>query len=79
SDTPEVSIRYRYIVWRNFLDYLNQHHGHASVLGFIHEVNRNASNFDAAFAAAFGAGVADRAKEFESAVLARSYVPEEAP
>jgi len=68
-------LRFGYIAWRNFLDYLDQTHGHATFIAFVHEANQNPKNIDPLFQSAFHVSFPTAVTEFESAVLARAFEP----
>jgi hypothetical protein len=68
-------LRYGYVTWRNFIDYLDQTHGHASFLAFVHAANRDPKNVERLFRAHLGGSIRDASSAFETAVLNRSFTP----
>jgi hypothetical protein len=68
-------LRFGYMAWRNFLDYLDQTHGHSAFLAFVHAANRDPMNMDELFRSAFQVDLATAAGSFERAVLARDFKP----
>lgn len=74
--TGDFDIRFGYIAWRNFLDYLSQTRGHDIFLAFVHAANRDPGHLDVLFSEYFGTDFPAAAAEFESAVLAGDFAPQ---
>ena len=72
-------LRLTYIAWRDFLDYLDQLHGHDRFLAFLHAANQTPAQIDALFQSFFGVSWDEDAAGFERAVLAGTFVPRELP
>ncbi|MEZ5399811.1 MAG: hypothetical protein R2729_09075 [Bryobacteraceae bacterium] len=75
EDDGAVDIRYRYILWRNFLDYIDQRRGRQSMRAFLQALNRDSSQLEAEFQSAFEGSLAETAAAFETAVLAGDFEP----
>jgi len=68
-------LRYGYVAWRNFMDYLDQTHGHATFLAFVHDANRDPRNVETLFRTHLGRSIREASSAFEAAVLSRSFTP----
>jgi hypothetical protein len=68
-------LRYGYVTWRNFVDYLDQTHGHASFLAFVHAANSDPKSVERLFRAHLGRSIQEASSAFETAVLSRSFTP----
>jgi hypothetical protein len=68
-------LRRGYVTWRNFMDYLDQTHGHASFLAFVHAANRDPKSVESLFRDHLGSSIRDASSAFEAAVLDRSFSP----
>jgi hypothetical protein len=66
---------FSYIAWRNFLDYLDQTHGHAAFVAFVHAANKDPKNMDELFQSAFHESLPTAVTKFETAVLTRAFEP----
>lgn len=69
-------LRHAYLTWRNFMDYLDQTHGHARFLAFVHAANRDPKNVERLFQAHLGLSLRQASSKFEAAVLNRSFTPQ---
>ena len=70
-----ADLRQGYVTWRNFMDYLDQRHGHASFLAFVHAANRDPKSVESLFQSHLGRSIRQASSEFEAAVLNRSFTP----
>jgi hypothetical protein len=70
-------LRFGYVAWRNFLDYLDQTFGHRVFIGFVHAANDDPDRIDALFRSAFGRSLEDEAAVFEQAVRMGRFTPRE--
>ena len=68
-------LRHGYVTWRNFIDYLDQAHGHARFLAFVHAANREPKNVESLFQSHLGRTLRQASTAFEAAVLNRSFTP----
>jgi hypothetical protein len=68
-------LRHGYVTWRNFMDYLDQTHGHGKFLAFVHAANLAPKNVESLFRAHLGGSIRDASSAFEAAVLDRSFTP----
>jgi hypothetical protein len=68
-------LRFGYIVWRDFLDYLDQKYGHQSFVRFVHAANEDPDRIFELFESAFSASWGDEVERFESDLLTHRYIP----
>jgi hypothetical protein len=71
----ERDLRFEYVAWRNFLDFLDLTYGHRVFIGFVHAANDDPDRTEAVFRSAFGRSLEDEAAAFEEAVSAGQFTP----
>lgn len=75
AESAHVEIRYRYVVWRNFVDYLDHTYGRARLTAFLHAANGDPAAVDTAFDTAFGVTRRQAADTFQMLVASGQFVP----
>lgn len=73
SRGPEL--RFSYIAWRNFLDYLDQRYGHERLVAFVHDANKRPDEMLALFQSTFQVSWDEAVNQFEAAVLMHTFMP----
>jgi hypothetical protein len=72
-----TDLRYGYIAWRDYLDYLDQTYGHERFVAFMHAANEHPADKYAILQSTFGVSWNESVSRFEAAVLSRSFSPRE--
>jgi hypothetical protein len=70
-----IDMRFAYIAWRNFLDYLDQQKGRAAFLQFFAAVRTDPARLQQLFASSYGAAFPDKVREFQAAVRTGTFHP----
>ena len=68
-------LRFEYVAWRNFHDYLDQTYGRERFVAFVHAANEDPARKYAIFQSTFKVDWQVAARQFEQAVLSRSFTP----
>jgi len=70
-----LEMRFSYIAWRDFLDYLDQTYGHDRLVAFVHKANEQPDEMFTLFRSAFLVSWDEAVNQFEAAVLMHSFTP----
>lgn len=74
---PAIDMRFAYVAWRDFLDYLAQHGSMDMFQTFFGAVQREPANTRALFEHTYGQPLQDMVREFQTAIQANTYIPAE--
>lgn len=72
-----VEMRFAYVAWRNFIEYLVHTHGLDTFHRFFGEFLARPDELEGLFAAAFGQSRKEAVERFQSAIRRREFVPPE--
>lgn len=72
---PGGDMRFNYVVWRDFIDFLDQSAGRETFWRFYGEFRQHPGRIDVDFASAYGHSIEQMIHAFQAAVCTGTYVP----
>lgn len=72
---PALDMRFAYVAWRDFLDYLVQQRGRGAFHQFFDSIREDAAQFEESFAVAFGKPMPEMIADFQQAIRSGAYQP----
>lgn len=77
SQTKTIDMRFAYVAWRDFLDYLSQQRGHDTFVRFHQAVQHEPDKIKELFQRSYGRSLREGVMEFQRAIRSGTYRPDD--